>query len=519
MIELELKVLLEDERAARALAARPARLGLAVGPTFRKSLKSVYFDTPDRALAEARIALRLRKSGRSWLQTVKRGAQAAGGLFRMEEDERPAPGGRLDIAAIGDPALRDAVETTLGDDALVALFETDMRRAKVELALPSGRVELAVDSGRIVAGDREIPLHEAEFELLDGAPAAVYEAAASLLSEGGWRLSERSKAERGHALALHQPALPRPDPARAARPGFSPEASTEAAAAAALRSCLTQIDANMAACLASDDPGGPHQLRVGLRRLRSALSLFRDALAGPRAEALAETARLLAATAGGLRDLDVQIEEVLRPRAADPQAPDAAGFGALADALDTRRDAARDALRRALRGAPARSLLLDLSAFVALRGWLRPEDHGQTGRLALPVRDAASKALQRRWKKARRAAAGLQDLDVEARHVLRKELKKLRYGVEFLAPAFAPEDVKPFRKDLKRLQDLFGSLNDIASAEALFGGEHPPCAGDGQAQRAAGRLLGELARRVDDDWALAQVGWEALSRRRPFWKT
>ncbi|MEM1315393.1 MAG: CHAD domain-containing protein, partial [Pseudomonadota bacterium] len=519
MIEVELKILLPDAAAAKALSVRAAKAGLSDGPAARRTLRSIYFDTPERALAAQGIALRLRKVGRGWVQTVKRGAGAqAGGLFRLEEDERPAPGGRLDLAAVEPAALREAVEEALGDAALTAQFETDIKRAKLELALPSGRVELAVDAGRVVAGDRESPLFEAEFELLSGAPAAVYEAARTLLSTGAWRFSGRSKAARGHDLALGRPALPDAAPRQAGKLGFAPEASTEAAAAAALRSCLAQIDANMAACLAGEAPEGPHQLRVGLRRLRSALGLYREALAGPEAEALGEAAKDLAATAGALRDLDVQIEETLRPLASDPANPDAAGFAALAAALEARREAARAALRRALLGPEARGLLLDLSAFAALRGWLRPEDHGQTEVLARPARKTAAQALRRRGKKVRRAADGLEALDIEARHVLRKELKKLRYGVEFLAPAFPPERVKPFRKALKRLQDVFGSLNDAAAAEALFGGEDPPCPDDGRAQRAAGRLLGALERRAEDDWARARDGWTALAADRPFWK-
>jgi len=520
MIELELKILLTGAKDARAVVAAAKDAALVEAPTGRRRLRSIYFDTPDRRLAKARIALRLRRKGRAWVQTVKRSPPGggAGGLYAMDEDERPAPGGRLDLAAV-EPGLRDAVEDALGDAPLIALFETDVQRTTLVLAPPSGRVELALDAGLVFAGEAEAPLFEAEFELLEGTPVAIYEAAQATMGSGGWRFSERSKAERGHALAEGRPALPTSEPRRARRVSFGPASSAEAAAAAALAECLSQIDANAAACLASDAPRGPHQLRVGLRRLRSALGLWRDELRSPGAEAIAEQARALAAVAGTLRDLDVQIDDVLLPRA-QAAGPDAEGFAALAVALSERREAARTTLREALEGPRTRRLLLDLSAFIALRGWLRPEDHGQTACLARPAGSAAEAALRRRWKRVRRAATAAFDpaAEDEARHALRKELKKLRYGVEFLSPAFPPDRVKPFRKRLKALQDRFGALNDAAVAEAIFSGETPPAADDPRAQRAAGRLLGRLSAEAEADREAARMGWDALIADRPFWR-
>ncbi|MEO0681778.1 MAG: CHAD domain-containing protein, partial [Pseudomonadota bacterium] len=244
-----------------------------------------------------------------------------------------------------------------------------------------------------------------------------------------------------------------------------------------------------------------------------------EALRGPAAEALATQARDLSAVAGDLRDLDVQIDEVLRPRAAQGGA-DAAGFATLAAALEARRGDARARLRAALTGAQGRALLFDLSAFVALRGWLRPADHGQTAGLARPAQKTAVKALDRLWKKARRAApeALAPDAADTPRHALREDLKKLRYAVEFLSPAFAPKAAKPFRRRLKRLQDAFGALNDGAVAERLFAGEAPPAAEDPAAQRAAGRLLGALAVQAEADREAARDGWQALVDEPRFWR-
>lgn len=85
MAETELKISLPAEETARLLAA-PELEGLRITPRRTETLLSIYQDTPDGALSAARIALRLRKVGRRWVQTVKSGARATGpGLFSQEE--------------------------------------------------------------------------------------------------------------------------------------------------------------------------------------------------------------------------------------------------------------------------------------------------------------------------------------------------------------------------------------------------------------------------------------------------
>ncbi|SFH76867.1 CYTH and CHAD domain-containing protein [Albimonas pacifica] len=517
MTEIELKFLL-DEAGEAALRASPALRRLAQGAARRRKLRSIYFDTPDGDLRAHGFALRLRKVGRGWVQTVKAGAHAAGaGLFSMREAETPAPGGRLDLDLVPDPGLREAVRHVLGDAPLNPVFETLIDRTERVLAVPGGEVELAIDVGEVVAGDRRAGFREAELELKSGAPAAIYEVARALFEAVPARFSEMSKAGRGHALTLGRPALPPLEPRRARRPALDPAGTTEAAAARILRECLAQIDANAAVVLACDDPAGPHQLRVGLRRARSALSLFGPALAGPQAEALGAAARDLAAAAGELRDLDVLATEILGPAAALAPA-DAAGFEALAEAVAARRLAARQALRATLAGPQARRLLIDLSAFVELRGWLRPTDLAQTAQLARPAGETAAAALGKRWKKVRRQARELESLDVEARHELRKQLKKLRYGVDFFGPMWPGESVAPYARALRRLQNVFGSLNDIAMAEARLTGPGAPCADHPAAQRAVGRMLGRMEMKAEADWTRALARWEALAALKPFWK-
>ncbi|MEC9434058.1 MAG: CHAD domain-containing protein [Pseudomonadota bacterium] len=516
MTEIELKFLL-DEAGDAALRRASALRAMAEGPAKKARLRSIYFDTPDQALRRARIALRLRKVGRGWVQTVKRGSGAGAGLYAVEEDEAPAPGGRLDLGLIADADLRAAVEAAIGEAPLSPVFETLIDRTARILVAEGGRAELALDVGEIVAGGVRAPLREAELELKSGQPAALYAMARGLFDKVPARFSERSKSARGYALAAGEAAVPDPAPRHAAPPPLVPGETCEAAAARMLRDCLGQVDANVACVLAGDGIGGPHQLRVGLRRLRSLFAIFRAELDGPALRALNEAARDIAGEAGRLRDLDVLAEEML-PRAVAAAQTDAAGLAALAAAIEPRREAARAALRARLAAPQTRRFLIDLSAFVELRGWLRPHDYGQTALLARPVEAAARAGLDKRWKKARRAAEGLETLSIEARHELRKELKKLRYGVDFFAPLYAAEAVQPYRKPLKKLQNLFGALNDAAMVEAVLTTSGAPAEADPAAQRAAGRMLGRFESKAEQDWRRAREMWDLLAEAPRFWR-
>lgn len=512
--ETELKILL-DEPGLRALRRNPALAAMAAGPSARQTLHARYFDTPDAALGSARIALRLRREGRNWVQTVKAGREAIAGLMRVSEVSCPAPGGRLVLDAIPDEALREAVLTAAGGGALEVRFETRMRREVHLLSSPlGGIVEVALDRGDIVAGEATAPLIEAELELKSGDPRDLYAVAEALFPTGPLRFSRRSKAARGAALARGEAAVAALPPIVHAAPvALDPGQSVESAARDVLRACLDQIAANIAATAADDAPEGPHQLRVGLRRLRTALLLFRPAIDGPAAQSIGAEAQDLAAAVGALRDLDVLGGEVVAPLAAADS-----GFGPLLGALEARRAATRAAVCARLAEPRTVRLVLHLGAFTEGRGWLRPADFEQSAMLAAPVLGFAAQALRKRWRKAVSLASDIADLDVPARHELRKALKKLRYAVEFTATLWPERKVQPFLKALKGLQEDFGALQDVAMARAVLCAPDAPGAGDAAAQRAVGYVLGAREAEAERVWRHARADWQTLREVPRYWR-
>jgi CHAD domain-containing protein len=137
--------------------------------------------------------------------------------------------------------------------------------------------------------------------------------------------------------------------------------------------------------------------------------------------------------------------------------------------------------------------------------------------LAAPVPEFAEGALSKRWKKVGKRAHGLENLDADQRHELRKELKKLRYAVEFLSPLFPRKRVDRFVKSLKKLQTVFGELNDSATVKAMFTRMEVRCAGDPGAQRAIGWVVGASQARADYGWAGAKGLWRKLKDTGLFW--
>ena len=164
------------------------------------------------------------------------------------------------------------------------------------------------------------------------------------------------------------------------------------------------------------------------------------------------------------------------------------------------------------------AFLIDLARFVETRGWLVPQDFGQTGRLAAPVGELAGLALNKRWKKVGKPARKLETLTVEQRHELRKELKKLRYAVEFFSSLYSAKRVDPFLKRLKKLQTVFGDLNDAATVKAMLTGAEVRGTADPGAQRAIGWVIGASQARAEFGWAGAKALWRDLKQTRLFWK-
>ncbi|MGK9167843.1 CHAD domain-containing protein [Inquilinus limosus] len=503
-IELKLRAASEDlERLRRAeLLTR-----VAAGPGTARSLTSFYYDTPDCALQRRGVTLRVRRIGQRFVQTLKT-ERRGDGLARGEWEVAlpamvPAPD------AFDDPeakALLDGVPV----DALAHLFTTRIQRETRILSLPDAVVECAFDTGTIETRDASDPVAEIELELKEGRTAALYRLALSFLDEVPLRVSEVTKAERGYRLVARRPPGVMYDP----KTPLTSRMTVDEAIATVLARCLRHWTANEAAAEDGGDPGGVHQMRVALRRLRSALALFKKTVPSPTLDWLRDEAKWLAGALGPARDWDVFLNATVAPL--ESLRPEDPGIGVLRAAAMRQREAGYAAVRQALADPRCTRLHLTLGEWLERRGW---RDHASTATLTAlvePIDGLAGRLIARAHRKVATRGRHLAQLDPHQRHQVRIALKRLRYAMDFFRPLYPDKRAKPFATQLSRLQDAFGHLNDVATAEALLQrltGE----SADPALHRAAGMVLGWHARGAESSGPELLAQWDAFRAVRPFW--
>jgi CHAD domain-containing protein len=304
---------------------------------------------------------------------------------------------------------------------------------------------------------------------------------------------------------------PLPEPVTAKKVKLDRKGTVEDAFIVTVTACLDHFEANIPAVLKGHDPEGLHQMRVAVRRLRSAVSVFRPALRCERIEALAAEAKELTDTLGAVRDLDVFRSEVLGP-VLDHYGR-SGGLKILAEMIEGRRVVAWANALAAVREPKIMELDGRIRQALEVRGWRAGERKGYK----LPVKKFAREVLDHRLKTVRELAKHLDELKLEERHKLRIRIKKMRYASEFFASLYPKKKVKPYVKRLGRLQDVFGYLNDVATAERLLGevtggSFHPK-----PLLRAEGLVLGWHGYAADDAWPRVQKRWTKLKREAPFW--
>jgi CHAD domain-containing protein len=288
---------------------------------------------------------------------------------------------------------------------------------------------------------------EGEFELKAGSPEAVFALAAELVGDMPANLLLPSKAERGMRLAEVGNHKVKGAGKSGARRKPTPSAAWQDGAeswAALLATLSTVVAGELHRLFIADDPEGPHQLRVALRRLRAAERMHRPLLDSDVADEIAQAARSIGRSAAPLRDSDVMIETFCGDGQASP---------ALVLALVDAGARVRDQVRRDLREAGATAFAIRLLQLSNIGGW-RPAGRARS----ISVGTLAANSLKARWRRVSRLGDRLATLNDEDRHILRKEIKKLRYLLEILS--IPNEDV--FGIHLKKLQESLGTLNDLA---------------------------------------------------------
>ena len=465
MREVELKFGLTDA-AAGAVESALRRHGAMAAV-----LTSHYWDTPERHLARAGLSLRLRNTGARWEQTLKGAGPTPAERL---EDSVPRPGTWDDTGPSPELALHaaDPAAARLLDKALPRrkgarapapalglAYTSRIERLALTLVLADAEVEVAFDRGAIEAGERSLPVREVEIELKRGDVAALLALARANVDAHGMWLSTLTKSARGSRLAL----AGEPEAAKATAPRLDRSSNGAALFRAIVASCIEQVLANASPLAAADCADEVvHQLRVGIRRLRTAsreLGAWRGALG---VEWEAPMAELFHAF-GAYRDrktVAARIEQRLAAVGSPNPALQAPVASASGDPVDPVSMARRSSFQHAL---------LDVLAFLMLPAERsdaaqRPDELGVDD--IAPACEIGAR-LDKLHARLQRDARRFEELDPSARHAVRKRLKRLRYLAELVGPLYERARVRRFLRALEPAQDELGRLMDLVVAARL----------------------------------------------------
>ena len=503
--EIELKLACTPEAMERIRQA-PYLHGQSVDAK-RRNMRSVYYDTDDMRLGAKGFALRLRYSGDKCVQTLKANHEGEDEGFLQDKAEYeavpPCPIDEPDLELLP-PTVREKLRKLINGEKLRARVESDIDRETIDLHSEEGdAVELAFDAGTVKANGNRAEICEVELELKKGSPQELYRIALGFADIAPLRLSRASKAERGFALLNGR----KPTAAKADNTALTKEMSAVEAYGVILHDCLLHLLANEGPAFEARLPEGLHQLRVALRRMRSAFTVFRKEIGGETAEMLSAEAKWLGNAVGRARDFDVFTHDILEP--VTPADGEEGAFEVLKRKVEEERARAWAAADKAFHSQRYSRFVLQLALFLTEKGWRAKSSAGD------PVEDFAARALDKRQASVEKLGNRMAELDEEKRHEMRKRLKKLRYALSFFQSLFEKKKAKPYLKDLARLQDAFGALNDLATARTILG---DLAQNDPTLQPAIAHVAAFHQERADGEWAEVQSLWADFSARETFWR-
>ncbi len=448
-IETELKLHITAENLNR-LRRHPFLRSLSASRARTQKLYSIYYDTADLELRQHAMALRLRRVGKQWIQTLKGGGQVSAGLHQRSEWETPVLSEQLDFVAL---------KTCGGElphgvrNHLQPVFVTDFSRNLRVLNYEGAEIELCMDSGEIRAGQSSCPISELELELKSGEPQQLFKLALALLDIVPLQVEHTSKAAYGYLLFSAE----KPSASKGKFPVLKSTQSITDTLHNLVGTCLAHVQSNVPGALLKLDEEYLHQVRVGLRRLRVALSIAQRFSPNAELTTLREQVAGLCVELGRSREWDVFVTQTLAPICA--RLPEHDGLREMLNVSELARRKQNTGMESSLASQDFQRLLLRLGA------WMHSDDRGET---AMPLEPFAKKVLAQRSKQVTKRGTSIVGEDAAQLHALRIACKKLRYSIEMFGSLFAEIHTKNYVAALTDLQDILGTLNDIAVAHRLL---------------------------------------------------
>ncbi len=482
---MELKLRLDPDDAPR-LPRLKLLAPLKSGKSRSRAVKIVWHDSPERALAGQGLALAERRT--EWR------------LERLRPNSLPwPPGSRAPVLA----SARTA--TGLGralPDPLLPVAALEGRESAVNLVTPQGPINMTLLTGEVRSVVARQPINRL---WLEGDAAPVQALALALTGALCIAVPPISLAAEAFAVATGVTGPPRREGAPELPDGLS-IAEAFAHVVGHLSDIILQLAPDAAASRAGPEP--VHQMRVAVRRLRSAIKVFRPALASTEIAVADKGLKALAAKLAPARDWDVFVTETAVPARAAFAAE--RRLERLLAAAERRRRACHEELQRYLASADFRRLGIELACLAIGPVGIPPVEATEP---AMPLREFAAQTLGKRHGRLAEIDDRLSTLDPAALHAIRLQAKRLRYTAEIFASMYPGKATHRFLRRLSRLQDCLGKLNDGAVAQHLLG-ELP----NGSHAFATGLVLGFVGGGSQKTRGRIDRAWERFHRLQAFWE-
>lgn len=205
----------------------------------------------------------------------------------------------------------------------------------------------------------------------------------------------------------------------------------------------------------AQDPEGVHQLRVSLRRMRSALIVFRPLIKPDYRRRWGRKLKRLARQLDEARDLDVLLLTHFSDDSTDHD---------LHQALLKKQKQVYRQLARSLRSSRFKKPIRQLKKQLKKANW--PDKYCRRRHMTLS--ELARIRLETLYNRVIEQQQAMDVRDETALHQLRISFKQLRYGCEFLAPVLDSEQNAIFLASIKVLQDQLGEIHDACVQQDML---------------------------------------------------
>lgn len=448
-VETELKLSVLPQELPK-LKADPWLRSISIGRASSRKLYSVYFDTPELALQQHRMALRLRRVGKQWIQTMKGGGQVQAGLHSRNEWESVVASDELDWHALTQSGGR--LPHGVHKQSLLPVFVTDFSRSSRLVIFRGATIEIGIDEGEIRAGEKSHPVAELELELKSGHAQQLFQLALLLSARYSLQIESISKAQYGYGLWYGSiPSVL----AQEVNPDIRPTGQVVDILQAVAWSAMQQFQTNLVGAKKNEDAEYLHQMRIALRQLRIALKIAKKILPNNELDQLHKAFSGLAKALGCVRNWDVFMTQIA------PAIPHAAGGPLISSGERTRLEHVAH-LRDILNSRELEQLPLWFGAWMHGGYWAAMGKHSAASDHYIKQR------LEKYHHKIQAAKHEGMLVQPAALHAFRVTCKKMRYTVAMFDSRFHQSKFRPYLSALIEAQDLSGKMNDFSVSHDLI---------------------------------------------------